>query len=161
MKRYGLHILVLGVGVVVLTVGLSVYLHARIAHVIFILLIITAIVQQVLARRSPCRKPTIQLDATGFSVRSGSGQLLGDVRWEEVESVIAFKRDRWTVDLICAVFDTSQGAFELNEECDGWPELMAATSSNLPGARPYDEAFHDIAFPPFKTNRTVLFTKAG
>ena len=110
MKKYGLHILVLGVTVAALTVGLSVYLTARIAPVIFILLVIAAIVQQVRARRSPRKVPTIQLDASGFSLTSKTGLPLWAVRWEEIDSVDAFQLDCITTDLICAAFYTSEGS---------------------------------------------------
>jgi hypothetical protein len=42
-----------------------------------------------------------------------------ELRWSEVNGVVAYKRDCFAVDLICMGFATPDGAVESNEGMDG------------------------------------------
>lgn len=106
-------------------------------------------------------EPVLRTDDEGFVLVGASGEEIQSIRWADVDGVIAYKRSLVYLDLICAAFGTAAGAVELNEGMPGWDQLMAALHVRLPGARSYAEAFDQIAQPPFATNRTTLFKRAG
>jgi hypothetical protein len=71
--------------------------------------------------------------------------------WSEVTQVSVFKRDCFTVDLICLAFELNGSHFtEVNEEAVGWKALVDALPNYLPGALSQDEWWNDVVTPPFE-----------
>ena len=84
------------------------------------------------------------------------------VAWRDTIRVEAFKRDLWSVDLIClAIVSSNIKALEVNEEIEGWDSLVEKLPEYLPGCRTFEEWFHVVAFPAFKTNRTVIYSASS
>src|SRR6185437_13211501 len=55
--------------------------------------------------------------------------------WEEITGIIAFKRDCWTVDLICFLIEINKTeTLESNENMIGWKNLIDAIPHYLAGA---------------------------
>ncbi|WP_419804547.1 hypothetical protein [Terriglobus sp.] len=100
-------------------------------------------------------------DAAGFAVSAGGQQR--QVRWDQVERVTAFKRDLYTVDMLCLLIllGEDQAIFELNEQMEGYNEFVAAMDIALPGAMPWAQWFMAVAFPAFATNPLCIYRRGG
>jgi hypothetical protein len=62
------------------------------------------------------------------------------VAWRDTVGVKAFKRDLYTVDLIClSILLKDNKAVELNEEMAGWESLVAELPTYLPGCQQFAE----------------------
>jgi hypothetical protein len=93
-------------------------------------------------------------------VSTGKGLSCVEMAWNEIEEVIAFKRDLITTDLICLELRSSQGgAIVVHEEMNGWEEFCGALSRHLDGMPVYEKWWHSIAIPAFETNTTVLWRR--
>jgi hypothetical protein len=80
------------------------------------------------------------------------------IAWRDTISVEVFKRDLYTVDLICVSFHSrNEKSLEINEEMDGWESLMKSLPEYLPGCQTFGDWFTEVAFPAFKRNRTVIY----
>ena len=105
-------------------------------------------------------KAGIHFDRVGLAVTvpHGDGSVsTASLVWSEVTGVVAYKRDCYTVDLICAGFVTHEGTIEVNEEMKGWTELMKSLPNHLPGAVSETEWWETVAQPPFAANPTTIF----
>lgn len=73
------------------------------------------------------------------------------MRWADVKEVFAFKRDIFSVDLICIGFRTSDEGhyFEIDEQMPGYDSVVAALPQAFPGFD--DNWWCKVAYPPFKT----------
>ena len=114
--------------------------------------------------RAARARPLIALDEEAISVKAGNRPSASICRipWSTVASVVAFKRDCVTVDLICLAIQSDSGiALELNEEMPGWSALVIAIPEKLPGCPKFEEWFESVAFPGFGTNSRILFQKSG
>ena len=99
----------------------------------------------------------IRINEDGFEVRSDK-EIERAVKWERVRLIDAFKRDLFTVDLICLRFyEQGEGLpVEVNEEMDGFGPLVDALPMKFEG---FDQAWWDkVAKPAFATNLTELWT---
>jgi|SRR6185369_511463 hypothetical protein len=81
------------------------------------------------------------------------------LRWQEVNAVVAYKRDLFTVDEICLAFSSPAGRLEISEQMDGWSPLIAILPTYLPGLPVADQWWKKVAQPPFATNATTLFSR--
>ena len=83
-----------------------------------------------------------------------------ELKWNEVNRVVAYKRDCYAHDLICMGFTTlDDGFIEVNEQDDGWDALIEAVPRLLPGITSKEEWWGKITQPPFATNLTTLFSR--
>ena len=82
------------------------------------------------------------------------------VAWEDTVGVKAFKRDLYTVDLIClAILLKHNQAVELNEEMTGWESLVEKLPTYLPGCQRFEDWFSAVAYPSFKPNVTDIYPR--
>lgn len=106
---------------------------------------------------------TISCDETGLAVmacdRKGSAQT-SSLRWDAVHTVIAYKRDIYSYDLICLALGNDKESIEVNEEMQGWSELVERLPAFLPGTRPLSGWWERVAQPPFAPSVTTLFRRA-
>jgi hypothetical protein len=86
-------------------------------------------------------------------------EVVASVPIRDVLEVISYKRDLFSVDLICLGFqweDAGKEFFiELNEEMAGFGELQGRLPSLFSLRDP--EWWSEVAFPAFETNYTVLW----
>src|SRR5260370_33226680 len=55
------------------------------------------------------------------------------IPWTRIQRIVAFKRDQFTVDLICFALDLSNGdVVELDEHMQGWSILEDEVAQRLP-----------------------------
>lgn len=93
-------------------------------------------------------------------LRGNSGYKIERVAWTEIESAYVYKRDAFTIDLICLAFRTENGeGFELNESMAGWENLIENLPEHLPGCLKFHEWFMTVAFPAFEMNLTQIYQK--
>jgi hypothetical protein len=103
-------------------------------------------------------KPAILFFAgnAGFSVQTGPGTQT-EVHFSDVKEIFAFKRDMFSVDLICLGFRTSEdGSYcEVSEEMSGYEELLGLLNERF-GIK-LEDWFSKVAFPAFETKLTTIW----
>src|SRR5262245_40587189 len=114
-------------------------------------------------RKTPSQGYRIAFDEGGFSLaHAGKSQGSDRLEWASVQKAVAFKRDLWTVDMVCLALETRDSlVLELNEEMVGWQEYIEALPKHLDGARPCAEWFPEVVVPAFKTNSTLVFERSS
>lgn len=87
------------------------------------------------------------------------GEPIGQVRFDAIVSIEAYKRDELVTDLIC--FDILISAelpmtWRIHEEVQGWPELVEALQ-RLSG---FDADWHaNVSQPAFAEGRVVIYDR--
>jgi hypothetical protein len=79
-------------------------------------------------------------------------------RWPEVQRIAGFKRDCITVDQICIEFTLNNWAVEINEEMDGYKDVVAAMSKHFPDMNA--QWWESVTFPPFAASLTIIWPTA-
>jgi hypothetical protein len=81
--------------------------------------------------------------------------------WEQITAVYAYKRDCWTVDQISLILgdDDRRTWIEVTEEDEGYQSLVGELPRHLPGCQAMAEWWPNVAFPPFETNKTNLYSR--
>jgi hypothetical protein len=103
-------------------------------------------------------KSRIVLSENGFEVFRGN-DLLWKVRYDDILSIEAYKRDELTTDLIC--FDVLVAGDPpitglMHEETTGWDDFVARLEQ-LPG---FDsEWMAKVVQPPFAESRTIIYDR--
>jgi hypothetical protein len=97
---------------------------------------------------------TIEWEQRG---RSGVARL----RWADVERAVAFKRDLYAVDLVCLAFEAGGEIFEIDEEMEGWRDVLAALPARLPGCLDGQRILEAVVQPPFAPSQTVVYERGG
>lgn len=119
----------------------------------------TRIQQRRLAR---ARKVSFNFNSEGVTHSSWiNGKLESErlIPWTNIQKVAAFKRDCYTVDLICIAFETPDSVYEINEEMASWPAFVQEIATHLPGCLKAEEWYEAVMFPAFETNRTMLYSR--
>lgn len=78
-------------------------------------------------------------------------------RWSDVCRICGFKRDLYSVDLICLAFQIPDKVFEINEEMEGYHAIIETMPVHFPGLEP--QWWTKIALPSFATNLTTIWEK--
>jgi hypothetical protein len=105
----------------------------------------------------------ITFDLNGISVLPLKDKSFkaASISWMKIKRVTAFKRDLFTVDCICLLFETAdEMTLEINEDMKGWPEFSGALDKYLPGCKPLAGWLFQVATPAFATNPTEIFLKS-
>jgi len=77
------------------------------------------------------------------------------IRWDDVTSIRAFKRDLLTMDVICLLVSSHDSAAEVNEDDSGYGELEQEMARRLDISPEWKLA---VIAPPFETNATEIFS---
>ena len=102
----------------------------------------------------------IHCDSMGLAVSMPEAQPHVELKWDDVNGILAYKRDVFAFDLICLGFVTANETVEGHEQMQGWSQLVEQLPSWLPGVPPLSEWWERVAQPPFGTSRTTLFDRA-
>ncbi len=101
----------------------------------------------------------IIINDSGFSVvfHDKKKECNLEVKWDKIDEIKAYKRDLFTVDLICWQFhDFKLDRFiEVNEEMAGFHELSKAVNTRFSVEESH--CFTKVALPPFDNNMTVIW----
>jgi len=85
-------------------------------------------------------------------------KMITDFSWKDVTQVMAFKRDCWSVDLICLEFELNgKMVVEVNEEMEGWKGLAEAMTAHLPGALAFSDWWEKVVSPAFEPCPTHIY----
>ena len=100
----------------------------------------------------------IQIDERRVEVMR-DGKPVDSVLWTAVSEISAYKRDLFSVDLICvgikAQDDGREQCLELHEEMKGFKTFMATLDTLFTFRDP--DWWSKVAFPAFETNLTILW----
>jgi len=105
---------------------------------------------------------SISDNGIGYQWFTEKGKLrhTGLIQWDAVAAVDVFKRDMFTLDLICAqISGNEQDPIEFDEEDPNWEDLIESLSSRLPGCKPWTEWFSEVAFPAFEMKAQRIFER--
>jgi hypothetical protein len=111
---------------------------------------------------TPLVEARVAHSAIGATVTSRSldgDSKVEEIRWAEVVEVAAYKRDCFSVDLMCVALIGHENALEVSEGMKGWNELLDNLNEYLPGCRNKDTWYQEVMLPPFKENRTIIFRR--
>lgn len=112
--------------------------------------------------RSESTKPHGRVWCDSFEIHFSSTDdetTAASFRWVDIAKVEAFKRDLFTIDLVCITIRRSDGmVLEVDEETEGWTELINEFPKQLPGCLAPNFWLSDGTFPAFIENRTELFS---
>lgn len=112
-------------------------------------------------RLRPHNQPrTLSFDKDVLQVLSGDrDEQSPRISWADVNAVVAYKRDCYTVDQIRLAFSTPNVTIEISEDMNGWQVLLDSLPSLLAGFPSWSEWWPKVAQPPFETNATRLFSR--
>ncbi len=93
---------------------------------------------------------------TGFTIKMEKD--LQSIRWDEIKTMLGYKRDLFAVDCICLdVFTENGHGFSISEEMPGWYRFLQQSKLAFPAISKTWE--FEIAFPAFETKLTVIYDK--
>ena len=105
---------------------------------------------------------SISFDANSIAVvdlRKPTGKVFS-LRWADIERITVFKRDMFTVDLICLCADfAGDKEIELDEDMPGWNALIDVLPTHLLGCKQREDWFATVAYPPFAPNPTEIYRR--
>ena len=106
------------------------------------------------------RYGTLEIDASGIRHALADGREVW-IAWNEIDRVVAFKRDLLATDQICLLIGGRFAAspYELHEDMPGFEMLHRAMGEALPSVP--DTWFLDVMTPAFETNETLVFEREG
>jgi hypothetical protein len=105
---------------------------------------------------------TVKQDNRGLSAVTSyaDGRVLRQqLTWAEVHEAVAYKRDCYSVDIICIAFGNGDDGVEINEEMPEWSDIVKALPRYLPGCTSEELWFQQVAFPAFETNPVCIFRR--
>jgi hypothetical protein len=89
-------------------------------------------------------------------MRAITASVLDQLPLAGIESVIFYKRDELTTDLICCEVDVNGRAWFFHEELEGWDALLKHLEQ-LPGFR--RDWYQSVAQPAFARNEFAAFER--
>lgn len=94
----------------------------------------------------------------GFEIHT-DGRRVGEIRWDEIHRVVAFKRDAFTYDLVCLEITAgpSGEVWEVDDDAEGFWDLVGELKRVLPGSEQDWEG--NVLKPAFAENRTAVFAR--
>jgi hypothetical protein len=103
-------------------------------------------------------KPAGELVADGTTVVLRQRErILWTLNWDEVDGIIAFKRDLYTTDLICLEMHSGHSglSYSVHEEMKGYESFLSHMEERF--EIPRSSWWEKVAKPAFKEDRTVLY----
>ena len=79
-------------------------------------------------------------------------------RWNEIRRVVAYKRDCLAADQLCFSISDGDWETELNEDMEGWPELLRQLPARL-HEFPAEWEWSPRLAQPAVANATILFER--
>lgn len=113
-----------------------------------------------LSARRMARRGVLSCAGAGIRLRDGAREEV--LAWEKIDRVFAYKRDCYTVDLICISFVDREGQvlLEVDEGWVGYQELIDQLPQHLEGCLSMGEWFMQVAFPAFEVNLSELYRRS-
>lgn len=105
--------------------------------------------------KSKQRVQKLHLLKNSFEINNGSSRI--NVKWCEIEKIVAFKKDLLTYDQICLEIYSNKKQFYCSEDFDGWNDFVKELNNQLP--RLDKNWIRKVSQPPFEKSRTTIFSK--
>lgn len=123
---------------------------------------LTKLISQLRKNWSESHKTSARLDLNenGFLI-TWSNNTSRFVLWKEITEIYAYKRDLYTVDMICLSIGLGKNneAIEVNEEMLNLFELTKGFSQHLSG---FDSEWHtEVVLPSFKLNMRKIYDRSN
>ena len=99
----------------------------------------------------------VTFDGTAVSLETDTG--ISSVAWKDVDRISVYKVDLFAVDVICMGIESGNNSLNLDEDAEGWRELVEGLPEYLKGCAPFAEWFENVAFPAFDTNLFVIYER--
>ena len=115
---------------------------------------------QVIARAFRPRQRQLRLAAGEEEVRLfAEGREVWCFRWDEVVRIETYKRDIFSMDLVCLDFFivSREVPCRTHEDMQGFPELRECMQRQLSSIS--ESWWQQVASPPFATNHMVLYDR--
>jgi hypothetical protein len=89
----------------------------------------------------------------------GNREVQERLRWDEIDAVLAYKRDCFSIDQIRVALIDRNGMvrMDISEEDGGYRALIEELPRRLAGCLTQDQWFQRVAIPAFETNMTELY----
>jgi len=82
------------------------------------------------------------------------------VDFRSITSIVVFKRDIFSYDLICLqIWFGHEVVFELDEKDGAWTAFIEQLPLSVPGCLKWESWFSDVAFPAFKANTREIYRR--
>lgn len=109
---------------------------------------------------APDSRRRIVVDADGLALHEGT-QLVGVLRWSDVDEIAAYKSDDFTYDTIWLEFNLpSKGeVFAINDNNEGFWDVVRTVKQIFPDS--LQEWEQRVVQPPFARNWTELYQRGG
>jgi hypothetical protein len=103
----------------------------------------------------------IILDEVGFRLYplGREGGTVRHFKWQEITTLVSYKRDLFGYDLICLAVEDARGVSEISEGDGGWDEFIRAAEENLPGSAPVKTWWPAVASPAFASQSRTIYRK--
>ena len=82
------------------------------------------------------------------------------VSWNQVTSIVAFKVDLLTTDLICCAITDGREIVTVNEEMSEWPSVMTTLNSMFGSAIQPPDWYAQVMMPAFAENRMAIYVRS-
>jgi hypothetical protein len=103
----------------------------------------------------------LTLSHDGFNITKRTTNETLKVEWKKISRIVAFKRDLFTYDCVCVLFETLDGkGIEIDEQMDGFTQLMEEAPKYCVGCKTFHEWYMNITTPAFATNLTELYKQS-
>ena len=106
-------------------------------------------------KKNKKRIETVELTENGFVINYN--EVVTEFEWNEIDELIGFKFDRFTVDEICLKIKAESKIAITTEDFIGWRNFMNELLKKFPEIDEHWEGI--IAQPPFKKNETELYNR--
>ncbi|MFZ1786879.1 MAG: hypothetical protein WAT92_01150 [Saprospiraceae bacterium] len=102
-------------------------------------------------------KQKISILEDGFEINNGNNT--DQIKWAEIEKIIAFKKELVTEDQICLEFESNNRTFYCSEDYEGWIEFEEMLRQQI---TQIDETWKSsVSYPPFEESKTTIFLKSN
>lgn len=83
-----------------------------------------------------------------------------EILWDSIESVFVYKQDLEIVDRVATLIKMDGDLdIEINEEMEGWKELVDVLPTYLSNCRDFADWYMDVAFPAFEPKLTMIYKR--
>jgi hypothetical protein len=121
---------------------------------------VARIFEGLLQRKIELLRATIEIDERGLrrtTFFSDGSTNSAAMKWTEISRIVAFKEDLFAYDLLCIALTDPNGTIIVDEEMEGFDEMIRALPLRVPGVPAVEDWWLGVIQPAFATNFTVIF----
>ncbi len=81
------------------------------------------------------------------------------IRWESLRRAVAFKKGSRNLEQVSLVLDDGEGMIEINEDMQGWGELLDQLPNRVPGFPTASNMLKKVVFSAFDAKNQVVWER--